>query len=194
VLPISTTTSDDVLELNDPKAMRALAHPVRLAILDVLDAQGTTNATECARRVGESPQACSYHLRALAKWGIVRTVDSADGRETRWQLAARNIKFGAKGKGTPGYGAATAALQTTVLARDERTLSEFFARQGELPEEWRHATLSSALVHVTPEELEELSRRLEAVVREYDRPSERDRPEGARQVDVVFRAIPKVGD
>jgi DNA-binding transcriptional ArsR family regulator len=194
VLPISTTTSDDVLELNDPKAMRALAHPVRLAILDVLDAQETTNATECARRVGESPQACSYHLRALAKWGIVRTVESADGRETRWQLSARNIRFGSGAKGSPGYDAATAALQTTVLARDERIIGDFFARQSELPEEWRHATFSSALLHLTQEELVELTRRIEEITREYDRPREGDRPDGARQVDVVFRAIPKVGD
>jgi DNA-binding transcriptional ArsR family regulator len=184
----------DVLELNDPKAMRALAHPVRLAILDVLESEGTTNATECARCVGESPQACSYHLRTLAKWGIVRTVESTDGRETRWRLAARNIRFGGGAKGTPAYDAATAALQTTVLARDERMMGEFFARRGELPEEWQHATFSSALVHVTPAELQELTRRVAEIAREYERPDASDRPDGARSVAVAFRAIPKVDD
>jgi predicted ArsR family transcriptional regulator len=183
-----------VLELTDPRAMRAIAHPVRLAILDVLDARGTTTATECARSVGESPQACSYHLRALAKWGIVQTAESTDGRETRWRLVARSIKFGGGEQGTPGYEAATAALRTTVLARDERMLEDFFARKSELPEDWRHATLSSAVVHVAPEELQELTSRFEALVREYDRPGEDDRPVGARPVDVVFRAIPKVGE
>jgi DNA-binding transcriptional ArsR family regulator len=174
--------------------MRALAHPVRLSILDLLHTEGTANATECSRAVGESPQACSYHLRALAKWGIVRTVDSADGRETRWELAARGIRFASGEKGTPAYDAAAAALKTTVLDRDERLLSEYFAREHELPEEWRHAILSSGIVHVTPAEMEELSRQVHEVVKQYERRRKGDRPEGARRVDVMFRAIPKAGD
>ena len=100
--------------------MRALAHSVRLAILELIHERGTANATECAREVGESPQACSYHLRALAKWGIVRQVESADGRETRWGAASKALRFASGGKKrTKGFSAAASALKTTVLARDE---------------------------------------------------------------------------
>jgi DNA-binding transcriptional ArsR family regulator len=173
--------------------MRALAHPIRLAILDLLHSEGTANATECARAVGESPQACSYHLRALGKWGIVRNAESSDGRETRWELAARGIKFGSGAKGTPSFDAAAAALQATVMDRDTRIVNEYFARESELPEEWRHAILSSSIVYVSPDELEELNRRIDAVLKEFERRHKRDRPEGARRVDVMFRAIPKVG-
>ena len=142
-------------------AMRALAHPVRLSILDLLHTEGTANATECSRAVGESPQACSYHLRARAKWGIVRKVESEDGRETRWELAARGITFASSEKGTPAYDAAASALKATVLDRDTRIVNEYFAREQELPEEWRHAILSTGIVYVTPAELEELSHELE---------------------------------
>lgn len=187
--------ADDVLELTDPRAMRALAHPVRLAILETLHAQATANATECSREVGESPQACSYHLRSLAKWGIVRTVESSDGRETRWELASRGIRFSSGREGSPGFEAAAAALKAIVLDRDDRILAEFLAREQELPAEWRDAAgFSSGIVYVTPAELEQLQGRVVELLNEFDRRDEADRPEGARRVDVAFRAIPKVGD
>src|SRR3989442_5714240 len=75
------------LELTDPKVMRALAHPARTAILNLLQEQGSATATECAEAVGESPSACSYHLRQLAAYGFVEQVPSEDGRERRWRAA-----------------------------------------------------------------------------------------------------------
>lgn len=194
MFPISVRV-EDVLELTDPRAMRALAHPVRLAILETLHTEATANATECARQVGESPQACSYHLRSLAKWGIVRVVESSDGRETRWALASRGIRFSSGAEGSPGFEAAAAALKTIVLARDDRILAEFLAREQELPVEWRDAAgFSSGIVYVTPAELEEVQARVVEILNEFDRHDEADRPEGARRVDVAFRAIPRVGD
>lgn len=186
---------DDVLELTDPRAMRALAHPVRLAILETLHTEATANATECSRQVGESPQACSYHLRSLAKWGIVRIVESPDGRETRWELASRGIRFASGAEGSHGVEAAAAALKTIVLDRDDRILADFFAREHELPADWRDAAgFSSGIVYVTPAELAEVQNRVIEILNEFDRRNEADRPEGARRVDVAFRAIPRVGD
>ena len=57
--------------LSDPRAMRALAHPPRLDLLELLFAEGPLTASECAARVGDSPASCSYHLRQLARWGFV---------------------------------------------------------------------------------------------------------------------------
>jgi DNA-binding transcriptional ArsR family regulator len=184
-----------VLELTDPRAMRALAHPVRIALLELIHERGTVNATEGAREVGGSPQACSYHLRALAKWGIVRRTASADGRETRWQRASRAIRFSSGPQGSPGAEAATDTLKTMVLARDDRIVSEFLARERELPPEWREAaTLSSGFLQLTADELEEVNRRISEATLEFAHRTSTDRPEGARRVDVMFRAIPKVGD
>src|SRR6516162_99595 len=67
--------------LSDPRASRALAHPARLAILEALTAGDELTATELAAVTGLSPSATSYHLKALAKWGIVEAGEGrADGR------------------------------------------------------------------------------------------------------------------
>jgi DNA-binding transcriptional ArsR family regulator len=181
-----------MLELTDPRAMRALAHPARLGILELLHSNGTANATECAREIGGSPQAASYHLRALAKWGLVREAKSTDGRETRWELAARSIKF-ASGDDSPQFREAARALGSRVLERDEQLIREYLeAEQGE-PREWREAaSFSSGSVYVTAAELDALAQQLQSLMKEYERPDAADRPEGARRVHVVFRAVPRV--
>src|SRR3954467_2895209 len=75
--------SVDAPSLHNPRALRALAHPARLDILERLNSDGPATATECAEVVGLSPSACSYHLRALARWGLVEAADSTDRRERR---------------------------------------------------------------------------------------------------------------
>ena len=62
---------ENPLEISDPRALRALAHPARLSILQHLVLDGPATATECAEVAGLSPSACSYHLRALARYGFV---------------------------------------------------------------------------------------------------------------------------
>jgi DNA-binding transcriptional ArsR family regulator len=182
----------DELELKDPRAMRALAHPARLAILDLLQVNGSGTATECAREVGGSPQAASYHLRALAKWGLVQKAASDDGRETRWELAARTIHF-ASGDDSPQYHTAARALGRRILERDDRVVNAYLAAHASESREWRDAaTFGSASVYVTPEELHEFARRFRALIDDFERPDERDRPEGSRRVHVVVRAVPYV--
>ena len=175
--------------------MRALAHPLRLAILELIHERGTANATECSREVEASPQTCSYHLRSLSKWGLIRKVESPDGRETRWERASRAIMFSSGDEGTPGYAAASAALKASVLARDERVVAEFLAGERELSAEWRDAaTFSSGFVQLTVEELEDVTRRVQEITQKFATRTKGNRPDGARRVDVMFRAIPKVGE
>ena len=71
------------VELTDPRMMRALAHPARIAIWAHLGLHGPATATECAEIAGLSPSACSYHLRTLARYGFVEEDpdSAADGRE-----------------------------------------------------------------------------------------------------------------
>jgi len=68
--------------IRDPQAMRAMAHPARLAIMEFLSDGAGATATECAEVCGLSPSATSYHLRALARAGLVEEAPSrGDGRE-----------------------------------------------------------------------------------------------------------------
>src|SRR5262245_42432984 len=79
--------------MTDPKVIRALAHPARVAILAFLG-DGPATATECSTAAGQSPSSCSYHLRTLAELGFVAEVASDDARERKWRLKV-------KGHGVP---------------------------------------------------------------------------------------------
>jgi len=69
----------------DVPTMRAMAHPVRLALLEALGRREPLTATEAAEIVGESPSACSFHLRMLAKYGLVEDAGGATGRRRPWR-------------------------------------------------------------------------------------------------------------
>src|ERR1700710_2078089 len=78
----------DPVKLTDPKAIRALAHPARLAVIEELYSGRELTATECGEIAGLGPSAMSYHLRSLEKVGIVERADSGgDGRERPWRAA-----------------------------------------------------------------------------------------------------------
>lgn len=81
--------------LEGPQALRALAHPVRLKVIDELfSSQEPRTATELAALCGTSPSAMSYHLRSLARWGVVsRAAASADTRERPWRAAGAKLRF-----------------------------------------------------------------------------------------------------
>jgi DNA-binding transcriptional ArsR family regulator len=67
-------------------AMRALAHPTRVAIVRLLRQHAALTATQCANTLGLSAKTCSYHLQTLASAGVVVEVVAA-GRNRPWRLA-----------------------------------------------------------------------------------------------------------
>jgi predicted ArsR family transcriptional regulator len=177
------------LELTDPRAMRALAHPTRLSLLEHLHTEGPATATQCGTALGESPASCSYHLRALARWGLVEEAPGGRGRERPWRLRARGITF-RSGSESAEHAAAADLLRAEVLRRDERVTREFLLHEHELSAAWRDAaTFGYSVLRLSVEELDELTDRFAGLVRELER-RPRDRA-AARRVDVVFRALPR---
>ena len=88
-MPRHASDDPELLELTDPRAFRAVAHPARTVVIDELYGGAQCTASELATRTGLSPSAMSYHLRALEKWGIVeRAEPAADGRERPWKRSA----------------------------------------------------------------------------------------------------------
>jgi DNA-binding transcriptional ArsR family regulator len=158
--------------------MRALAHPLRLALLDHLHSAGQATATECAAAVGDSPSSCSYHLRALAKWGFVAEADGGVGRERPWRAAATRIEF-------TSDGLEATVLRDELVARQQQRLRDALRREHELPSRWRRAAqTSSATLELTPGELEELGERFEELLDEFRGRNRR----GARTIVVSFGA------
>ena len=80
-MQIAPLPSPEPRKLTDPRAMRAVAHPVRIALLEVLGTDGPLTATQAGEHIGESPTTCSFHLRQLAKYGFIEEV----GRRRRTQ-------------------------------------------------------------------------------------------------------------
>src|SRR5690242_12974406 len=78
-------------DLDDVRAIRALAHPLRLRLLDLLRFEGPSTATKLAALVGESSGATSYHLRMLAQYGYVEEADATDNRERWWRYRQRPV-------------------------------------------------------------------------------------------------------
>jgi DNA-binding transcriptional ArsR family regulator len=158
--------------------MRALAHPVRLALLDHLHTLEQATATECAAVVGDSPSSCSYHLRALAKWGFVEEGEGGVGRERPWRATAARIEFASDGL-------EAIVLRDELVARPQQRLRDALRHEHELPPRWRRAAqTSSATLELTPLELEELGERFEQLLDDF---RGRDR-RGARTIVVSFGA------
>ena len=171
---------DDSLLVDDPRAMRALAHPTRLALLDHLHAAGEATATECSEFVAESPSSCSYHLRSLAKWGFVEEGSVRPGRERPWRPSASSIEF-------PSDGFEATALRDEIVARHQQRVRNALTHEHELPPRWRRAAqTSSATLELTAAELEELGERFEALLDDF---RARAATRGARRVVVSFGAV-----
>ena len=84
--PAGTGSERRRLDLTDPRAIRALAHPLRWTLLEALGQAGTLTATQASEMLGESPANCAFHLRTLAKYGFVEEAGGGRGRERPWRL------------------------------------------------------------------------------------------------------------
>lgn len=172
----------DQLELTDARSMRALAHPVRLELLAALS-KGPLTATECAERVGESPQSCSYHLRTLAKHGFIEPAEAGNGKERPWQKVARGLRW----SGSSDADAAR-ALAGTFLARDFRLLQEYLAAPSE---EWPEPMYSQAVLRLTPAEAEEVGNAIFEHLEPYFSNVREDAPADAVDVSWVAFGVPR---
>lgn len=190
---MATDTEPPRLTITDPKVMRALAHPARLAIVEHLMSGATGTATELAAVCGLSPSATSYHLRALARFGLVEEAPGrGDARERVWRSSARGLNVNADSARDPEARAAERDLIRLWLDREDAQLRDWVARMAGEPQDWQDATaISSAVLLVTVEELAALNRAVADLLDPYRfRCRAGDPPPGARQVKVQLRSFP----
>ena len=178
-------------QLTDPQALRALAHPTRIALLELLTVDGPATGRALADRTGESTASVSYHVGQLAKWGLVEpAVDLQRGRERPWRATSRGVTWTATGDGSPEFAAASRALREQFIARGMAALEQFQRHEDEFGITWREAAwFGEDLGYLDPAELTEVTERIKAVIAEYTDPA-RPRKEGARQVAFFASAVP----
>ena len=175
----SVTPPWQVREITDAQELRALAHPVRFALIDLL-AEGPLTATQCAERLGQTPANCSYHLRQLEKYGHVRRAEGGHGRERPWESRDEGITWDES-----AHPAAAAALGSVVDSFRFQSWRSYQATRGSQPPAWQEATLSTDVVAwMTPAELTALSQTIyDAFAPFQERAAQpQARPAGARAV------------
>jgi DNA-binding transcriptional ArsR family regulator len=193
---VADSVPDEALKrtsISDPKVMRALAHPARLTILEELGLGRAGTATEFAAICGLTPSATSYHLRALAKAGLVQEAPGrGDGRERVWQLvSAGGIEITSGPDGDPEAMRAEQGLVEVWLARSEARTRSWVARWPEESREWYDATrMTEQIIDVTSEELSELNAKVYELVRPYSRSVRREPPPDSRAIAIVYRTVP----
>jgi DNA-binding transcriptional ArsR family regulator len=177
-------------EIRDPRALRAIAHPVRIRLLEELLA-GSATATELAERVGESPANCSWHLRQLARYGYVEEAGGGSGRQRPWRLVVESKTWGEDG--SPEAAIAGDAAAEMLLDREYEVMRGWFAgRRSDAPE-WRRAGfVNISQLWLTADELAAMSDEIgEILTRHFDRLADESlRPDGARLVRFVAWGAP----
>jgi helix-turn-helix protein len=181
-----------ITRLTDPRALRAYAHPVRMALVGLLRTEGPLTATRAAEILGESSGTCSFHLRQLAKYGVVEEAGGGAGREKPWRATALVTDVPATAESPEGT--AAAGLFFSVLAEGyfDRLMNWLEVREQE-PREWQEAAIvGDRILYLTPDELAGLGARIGELLDAYTErlTAPRLRPEGARQVTYVQLAFP----
>ncbi len=155
-------------KITDPKALRALSHPTRWKVIELLQLERTATATRCAEYSGESVASCSYHLNMLAKYGFVQLADGGQGREKPWRLARRDQSWEAAELDTEGAMAAE-TLSEIVLDHSHAQMKDFVRRASLLPVPWQLATgMSGRTLHLTADELVEVRSRIDALLAPFE--------------------------
>jgi hypothetical protein len=168
--------------VNDPAVMRALAHPLRWALLEALLHAGTLTATQAGEILGETPANCAFHLRTLGKYGLVEEAGGGKGRERPWRRAITGLTMELSGD-DPKTAAAAGILNNfwtnTTLDRARAALQNY----ANLAPEWREALVSTQSTrYVTVAEAKELQDELMAVL---DRFAERNEDPSLRPPDAL---------
>jgi hypothetical protein len=179
-------------EITDPQALRALAHPVRLAILNHLQRHGPATATQLSPHVGATPSVVSWHLRHLASFALIKDWDGATSKRERWwQATAKGFRFNLPDD-----------AEGQNAARQLR--GEMFAQYGELPQQWllqdeprldtrwrRLAGMANTRIVVTAEELREIEDAVEELLAPYVQRKDQESPAGARGVSMLRYDMPE---
>jgi DNA-binding transcriptional ArsR family regulator len=188
VLDEKQRSVDDLRELRDPRSIRALAHPIRLDLLEALAVEGPLTATQAAELIGETPTTCSFHLRQLQKYGFVEDSGRRGTRERPWRLTQVGTNI-PEATGDTEMDMAAGALTRVFLDRYLARVRAAYEERHSYSKEWRDATSFTEMVFfVTVEELDEIRRDMEAIMFRYlDRIEDpAKRPPGAAAVESLF--------
>lgn len=178
----------------DTGALRALSHPLRVRIFDILAQEGPQTASTLAEILGESSGATSYHLRSLANHDLIREAkNDRGGRERWWERPEGGIVYDARAvQGSPAGEAALHVAVAEVHRRRHDELVEFFlGRIDKEPREWADASTSmTSGISMTAEQTIELTKKIEALIDEASEKYRNQKGDDVRRVSVRADLFP----
>ena len=183
------------LEITDSKVLAALAHPLRVALLYQLNALGSRTASQCAQALGETPANCSYHLRQLAKVGLVTREEADNGRERPWRSVYTGLDLhppvdDPDPEVMTAARAVRASLANVEIEEHARLARQYLRLEQRADPAWREAAAGASYsLRLTAEELAALVKALDALIRPYIGLTRTDPPEGAQPVHLDFKAF-----
>ncbi len=188
--------SKQTMQTSDPAVMRALAHPLRIEILDIMDEVGEATASEIAERLGQTVANCSFHLRILASGGFIERAEPR-GREKPWRVThhSRDMR---PDRSDPLSIAESAELGSMYVQREAARVVSFL--QNSLAyahnSEWvPTVTINTSTFWATAEEMKQLAEDLRALMDRFEgRRDPANRPEGARKGRMFATINPDLDD
>ena len=178
--------------LTDPRAMRALAHPIRMQLIELLTREGPLTATEAAELTGESPANCSFHLRTLAKYGFVEEAEGGTGRSRPWRRSALGVSIDMVADDAATRVAAR-EMSAMHMDRQFEYLRQWLADAPGYTDTWQAAAFSDTMLcYLTADEMRVIEEEIFEIMNRYrDRTLDRaERPEGALPVSLNAFAHP----
>jgi DNA-binding MarR family transcriptional regulator len=188
-----TSALSGLRDVSDARTLRALTHPVRIAIIETLKLGGALTATQLGEQIGESPTTCSFHLRQLAKYGFVEEAGGGKGRARPWKMTSIGMHIH-DSHGDPETEIAAAALSRLLTDREISRYQAWQRSSASYPREWREAAGNGEwILFLTPDELQQLNEELVEVIiprfrERFTDPSKR--PPGALPVEYLLFSYP----
>lgn len=181
-----------IRRLDDPRTIRAIAHPLRLQLLRHLLVHDTLTASQASELVDESPASCSFHFRQLAKYGYVEPAEGGTGRERPWKAVVEVTEI-RDHELSPEARIAADEFGRALTAELDRQYDHFSRTRATFPEDWQEAAaVTNGVLFATAAELAELKelvreRAFAWAARDADPAL---RPPGSEPIALAFRAFP----
>jgi DNA-binding transcriptional ArsR family regulator len=165
-------TAEGSRPITDVGTLKALAHPLRMKLYRGLCVAEKATASQLAEQVDEAVSLISYHLRKLAEHGLIEEAEaqSADGRERWWQPASDGLAIHDEDfRDAPEKAAAHIAASRLFFEQRVDMVRRYLDERAHWSDAWTTASDSSEwLLHLTPDELLELAKEMNALVRRYE--------------------------
>jgi DNA-binding transcriptional ArsR family regulator len=178
---------DHELPALDVSAIRALSHPLRLRMLDLLRFEGPATATLLARRIGESSGSTSYHLRQLARYRFIEEAAPRGGRERWWRYQEHRAEITDQDVNSDSV----RTLLGELLSREAYALDRYLASDARDPAWDSAAFFETKALRLTAAELNELRSAIEATLERFRATDSDDVPPGALPVRVLAFGFPQ---